>query len=55
MLQSRCRPVHFFVMSTIARYSGDRPAGGVGYGEVQHICKDGDSAHTELTGGKAAK
>ena len=27
----------------------------LGYDKVQHLCKDGDSAHTELTGGKAAK
>lgn len=32
-----------------------RPAGGVGHDKVQYLCKDGDSAHTELTGGKAAK
>ena len=31
MLQSRCRPVHFFVMSTIARY-GCPPHGGFGLG-----------------------
>ena len=30
-------------------------AGGVGHNKVQYLCKDGDSAHTELTGGKAAK
>ena len=36
-------------------HSGDRKTCRLGYDKVQHLCKDGDSAHTELTGGKAAK
>ena len=37
------------------RHSGDRKTCRLGYDKVQYLCKDGDSAHTELTGGKAAK
>ena len=39
----------------LKQYGGDRKAGGLGYREIQHLCKNGDPVCSGLTGDETAE